>query len=140
MAGFRKGLWRAASLRWVQEAWREAWLKGHGEGLCDLRECLPASNRKMMPRGTLPTPRVLSLGAWPPSLPTSLSLTTLAWHAGRVGPAFVVALGAAGLAGPVLAQLTKRTAPWGACAHHRWFLAGSSASEAGSGPGRDRHA
>lgn len=73
-------------------------------------------------------------------LPASLGLTTLARQASRVGPSFVVALGAAGLAGPVLAALTKKTAPGGARAHHHWFLAGSSASEARSGPGRDRRA
>lgn len=43
-------------------------------------------------------------------LPAGLGLTPQAWPAaGRVGPSFVVALGAAGLAGPVLALLTKRT-------------------------------
>ena len=73
-------------------------------------------------------------------LPASLVLTTTARQAGRVGPSFVVALGAAGLAGPVLAPLTKRTAPGGARAHHHWFLPGSSASEARSGPGQDRRA
>lgn len=57
-------------------------------------------------------------------LPASLGLTTLARQASRVGPSFVVALGAAGLAGPVLATLTKKTAPGGARAHH-WFLVGS---------------
>lgn len=88
-----------------------------------------------MPWWTLPTLRVL--GAWPLSLPTGLSLATLAWQARRAGPSFVVAPGAAGLAGPVLALLTKRTAPEGAHAHHRSFLAGSSASEACSGPGRE---
>ena len=89
---------------------------------------------------TLPTLRVRSLGAWPPCLPAGLGLTTQAWPAGRVCPSFVVALGAAGLAGPVLALLTKRTAPEGARARHHWFLAASSASEARSGPGRDRRA
>lgn len=74
-------------------------------------------------------------GACLPCLPASLSLTTLGWQNGRVGPSFVVVLGAVGLAGPVLARLTKRTVPGGACAHHRWFLAGSSASEPCSGPG-----
>lgn len=112
-----------------------AWLKGHGQGLCDLRECLPISDRKIMPWWILPTLRVL--GAWPLSLPTGLSLATLAWQAGRAGPSFVVALGVAGLAGPVLALLTKRTAPEGAHVHHCSFLAGSSASEACSRPGRE---
>ena len=91
-----------------------------------------------MPGWTLPTLRVWSLGAWPPCLPAGLGLTTQAWPAGRAGPSFVVALGAAGLAGQVLALLTKRTAPRGARVHHRWFLAASSASEARSGPGRGR--
>lgn len=39
---------------------------------------------------------------------------------------------------PILALLTKETAPEGARARHRWFLAGSLASEACSGPGQDR--
>lgn len=57
------------------------------------------------------------------SLPIGLSLTTLALQAGRVGPSFVVVLGA----------VTKRTAPRGAHVHHHWFLAGSLASEGCSG-------
>lgn len=113
---------------------RSQWL------LCDLSECLLISTRKMMPGWMLPALRGLSLGAWLPPLPRSLSLPSLAWPAGRLGPSFVVALAAAGLAGPVLALLTKRTALGGARDHDRWFLAGASVSEPHSGPGRDRHA
>ena len=83
-----------------------------------------------MPEWTLPTLRVLSRGGLAALLPTGLSLTTLAWQAGRVGPPFVVALGA----------VTKRNAPRGACAHHHWFLAGSLASEACSGQAETCHA
>lgn len=75
---------------------------------------LPVSNRKMLPGWTLPTLRVLSPGARPPSLPASLRLTTRAWQAGRVGPSFVVAPGAAGLAarpGPAHKEHCSRGSP-----------------------------